>query len=122
MLLAPLLLALNVQTFDRDPGWSNGPIDGLRQVWIDPATVATAVRPLAAAPGPEFERVENGAGGGLVFTNPVNTWTNLVVNDVRVGELTSYATVRLQGVAPGWYAVQLELSTGFVRKFAVEVR
>ena len=61
MLLAPLLLALNVQTFDRDPGWSNGPIEGLRQVWIDPATVATAVRPLAAAPGPEFERVENGS-------------------------------------------------------------
>lgn len=115
----PLLLALAVTTFATDPAWSIGPVAGLRQLWIDPTTATGALRPADSPPA--GEQVRSTEPGALVFTNPTNTWAAIAVDGHPVGEITAYATLRVQTVQPGWHAVTLTLPSGFVRPFAVRV-
>lgn len=123
MLLALAFAALadnNVTTFVVDPAYTPPPFAGLERLDVDPAVVAKQLAPAAAKP--PGEAAHDAAGKGqLVLTNPMSQWAEVKVQGQAIGILGPYATMRLDGLGAGWYAVTLGVPTGFSRKFAVKV-
>src|SRR5687767_7439281 len=115
--LAGLAFATHVKTFDIDPTYTKSPFSGLESLAVDPAVAATQLKPSdgpfppAAEVIPGTPRVKDGA---LVFTNPTQTWAEMSINGLLVGNIGPYATSRFEGIAPGRYHVSLKLPTGFV--------
>lgn len=111
----------HVPTYVTDPSYTAAPFAGLERLFVDPATTAAQVAPKASRP--PGESVKDPAGtGAVVFTNPLNQWGELSLNGTKVGTIGPFATCKLQGFATGWYAVDVAVSTGLTRHFAVEVK
>jgi hypothetical protein len=111
----------HVPTFVRDPAVTPAPFAGMERLYVDPATAAGQAKPVGERPGGE-SATDPPAAGSLVFTNPMNQWAELSVNGTKVGTLGAFATCHLDGFAAGWYAVDVGVSTGLTRHFAVEVK
>lgn len=125
LLLVASSYATHVTTYEPDNLRTTGVFAGMESLIVDPATAIPALTPLAAAPTGAVERVANEKGGSasvLVFTNPASTWAWLSLNGTRMGTISPYGTITVQGVKPGWYTLDLELPTGFVRRMAIEVK
>ncbi len=121
LLFAALSLAdNNVSTFVTDPSYTPAPFAGLEQLDVDPVGTAAALKPHAEKPAGEAAADKPGHGQ-LVFTNPASTWAVVTVNEQRIGTIGPFATMRLDGISPGWYTVKTELPTGFARTYAVDV-
>ena len=109
-----------VKTFEADRQYTAAPFAGLERLYVDPATTVGLVAALPAAPA--GEHVLDAPGHGqLVFTNPMSNWGEVTVGGVKIGTIGPYATMTLDGFAPGFYAVDVGVSTGLTRHFAVEV-
>jgi len=120
--LLGLAQATTVGTFPTNPAFTSGPFSGLETLVVDPAVTAAELVP-DAAPVPLSVQVLRSEAPppdrALVFTNPTSTWAWLSVNQRRIGTVAPFATVRLQGLAPGRYRVDLLLPNGFSRAFEV---
>jgi outer membrane protein OmpA-like peptidoglycan-associated protein len=122
--LVGFAFATHVTTFDVNVRWTPPPFSGLESLVVDPAKAVDQIEPLKGPLPPETERVANLAVKGeraLVFTNPMSTWADLTVNGLPIGIIGPYATMRLDGVKNGLYAVALRTPTLFVRTFSVRV-
>lgn len=128
-MLALLLIAsssaTHVTTYEQDNLRTTGTFAGMESLIVDPATAIPALQPLTAAPVGGVEKLANGKGGSgtvMVFTNPASTWAWLNINGTRVGTISPYGTITVQGMKPGWYSLDLEFPTGFTRRIAVELK
>ncbi len=121
LFLGPASAESHVPTFVTNPAYSKAPFAGLERVYVDPVTTAAQVRPKAERPA--GEAVKDAAVAGAVrFTNPLMQWGELSVNGTKIGTIGPFATCTLEGFAAGWYAVDVGVTTGLVRHFAVEVK
>lgn len=121
LLLASLSFAANhVHTYVIDPAYTPAPFAGLERLEVDPVATAVALKPLAEKPSADVIADKPGHGQ-LVFTNAMSNWAVVSINDQRIGTIGPYATMTLDGIAPGWYSVKTDVPTGFSRTFAVEV-
>ena len=122
--LVGLASATHVTTYDVNVKWTKAPFAGLESVVVDPVAFAAQLQPLAALPA-SAEPVENLAAKGdpaLVFTNPLSSWADLTLNGQVVGIIGPYATMRLEGLEPGAYALGLQVPTGRARTFGVVLK
>lgn len=125
-MLLPLLIGLasadlHVPTFVNDPSYTPAPFAGMERLYVDPATTASQLAPKAERPAGQM--VKDPAGvRTIVITNPLMQWAEMSVNGTKVGTMGPFATAKLEGFAPGWYSVDLWVTTGLTRKFAVEVK
>lgn len=122
--LVGLALATHVTTYDVNVTWTKAPFSGLESLSVDPAAVVKQLEPIKAPLPVTVEEVPNLAIKGdnaLVFTNPMMSWANLTLNDMPIGEIGPYATMRLEGLKPGVYKVGLLVPTQWKRDFAVRV-
>lgn len=120
--LLGLAHAATVGTFPTNPSFTSGPFSGLEALVVDPAVTAAELVPDEAPMPSSVQRVRSEArppDTALVFTNPTSTWAWLSVNQHRIGTVAPFATVRLEGLAPGRYRVDLLLPNGFTRAFEV---
>ena len=121
LLLASLAFATHVKTFEIDPSYTKGRFAGLESLVVDPAT--TTVAPVATTPKGNI--IANGVPAGdpaLVFTNPLSSWGWVEINGTRIGTIGPYATMRLEGLKPGWYGVIVEVNTGYRAPYAIDVK
>lgn len=125
-MLLPLLASFaladsHVATFVTDPAYTKAPFAGLERLYVDPATTVAQVKPLTAKPS--AERVPDAPGTHtVVFTNPMSAFGEVTVNGTKVGTVGPFATVHLEGFAAGWYQLDVTMTSGFARHFAVEVK
>ena len=125
-MLLPILVSValadkNVATFVTDPEYTKAPFAGLERLYVDPATTTAQLKPQAEKPRAESV-VDTPGAGSLEFTNPMAQWGELSVNGTKVGTIGPFATAHLAGFAAGWYAVDVNVPTGYARHFAVQVK
>ncbi|MBM4366669.1 MAG: hypothetical protein FJ102_10680 [Deltaproteobacteria bacterium] len=121
VLLLSLALADNhTTTFAIDPQYTDPPFAGLERLYVDPAQSAAQIKPVASRPAVEGVKDVPGKGQ-LVYTNPMSQWGEVTVNGLKIGTIGPFATMTLDGIAPGWYQVDVWVATGLTRRFAVEV-
>ncbi len=88
--------------FPADPSRSKGPIEGFRQVFLDPKDLAS-LTPVEAG----------GSGDTLVLPNDTSTSIEVLVGGVSVGIIGPFETGRLHGVAPGTYEITWKMPHGY---------
>lgn len=125
-MLLPLLVSFaladkNTAIFVNDPQYTQAPFAGLERLYVDPATTVGQVKPLATAPKAEHTKDAPGAHT-VVFTNPMSAFGEVALNGTKIGTVGPFATVHLDGFAPGWYQLDVTMTSGFSRHFAVEVK
>lgn len=121
LLVSFALADSHVHTFVTDPAYTKAPFAGLERLYVDPATTVAQVKPLAAKPA--GERVQDAPGTRtVVFTNPMSAFGEVALNGTSVGTVGPFATLRLEGFAAGWYQLDVTVTSGFSRHFAVEVK
>ncbi len=121
-MLLGLAHAATGSTFPTNPNVTSGPFSGLESLVVDPVATGAELVPDASLVPRAVQVMRSEAhppDAALVFTNPTSTWAWLSVNQHRVGTIGPYATVRLEGLAPGRYRLELLLPNGFVRPFEV---
>ena len=119
-----LAWATHVTTYDVNVSWTKAPFSGMESLVVEPATFIQQLRPVAGALPPLAEAWSNEAVAGekaLVFTNPLQSWAKMKINDTYVGTIGPYTTMRIDGARTGNYLIQLEVPTAHVRTFAVRV-
>jgi len=125
-MLLPLVVSFafadkNVHTFVNDPEYTKAPFAGLERLYVDPATTVAQVKPMASRPA--AEKVKDAPGTHqVVFTNPMSAFGEVALNGTTVGTLGPFATIHLEGFAAGWYQLDVTMTSGFSRHFAIEVK
>lgn len=118
--LLPAASATHVQTFEVDPLYTKAPWSGLEQLIVDPAQTKIVPRSAPIATNNDVYK-NQGDSRTLGFTNPTSTWAWITINDVKIGTIGPYAVMKLEGMSPGWYTIVLDLPTGAVMRYAVQV-
>ncbi len=120
LFLSVALAENHVTTFVTDPQYTLPPFAGLERLYVDPAQTVPMLKPAASRPAGETVLDAPGKGQ-LVFTNPMSQWGEVTVSGQKLGTIGPFATMRLDGIAPGHYLVDVWIPTGFTRHFSVEV-